>query len=128
MVDVAGQLLTLGQHRLVEELADLLQGAVEVVALEQLAPPLGHPAGQVVEPGLVAAAAAQELLHRALGAVAGHHVLADRVQRLGHVDRRRERVRAAVVRPVAGAVPLLIDHPRRVGAMAPVGADGAPQP
>ena len=89
---------------MVEQLADLLQRAVEVVPLEQLAAPLGDPAGQVVEPGLVATAAAQELPHRPLRRVAGHHVLADRVERLGEVDRRRERV-AAVVPAVAGAVP-----------------------
>ena len=100
-VDVAGQLLALLEHGVVEQLADLLQRAVEVVPLEQLAAPLGHPAGQVVEAGLVAAAAAQELPHRALRRVAGHHVLADRVERLGEVDRRRERVGPAVVPAVA---------------------------
>ena len=83
---------------------DLLQRAVEVVPLQQLAAPLGHPAGQVVETGLVPPAAAQELPHRALRRVAGHHVLADRVERLGEVDRRRERVGPAVVPAVAGAV------------------------
>ena len=89
--------------RAVEQLADLLERAVEVVPLQQLAAPLGDPAGQVVEAGLVAAAPAQELAHRPLRRVAGHHVLADRVERLGEVDRGRERVRAAVVAAVAGA-------------------------
>ena len=49
MVDVAGQLLALLEHGVVEELADLLHGAVEAVPLQQLAAPLGDPAGQVVE-------------------------------------------------------------------------------
>ena len=65
---------------------------------------LGDLAGEVVEAALVLPAAAQELAHRALGRVPGHHVLADRVQRLGEVDRRRERVRPAGVPAVAGAV------------------------
>ena len=88
---------------MVEQLADLLEGAVEVVPLGQLAPLLGDPAGQVVEAALVLAAAAQELAHRPLGRVAGHHVLADRVERLGDVDRRSQRVGTAVVRRVARA-------------------------
>ena len=50
---VAGQLLALLEHGLVEQLLDLLQRAVEVVLLEQLAAPLGDPAGQVVEARLV---------------------------------------------------------------------------
>ncbi len=91
---------------MVEELADLLQRAVEVVPLEQLAAPLGDPAGQVVQAGLVATAPAEELPHRPLGRVAGHDVLADGVQRLGEVDGRGERVGPAVVRPVARAVAL----------------------
>ena len=100
---VAGQLLALLEQRVVEQLLDLLEGAVEVVALQQVAAPLGHPAGEVVEAGLVLAAAAQELPHRPLRRVARHHVLADRVEGLGDVDRRRERV-AAVVAAEAGAV------------------------
>ena len=65
--------------------------------LEQLAAPLRDPAGEVVEADPRLAAAAQELAHRPLGRVAGHHVLADRVERLGEVDRRRERVGPAGV-------------------------------
>ncbi len=49
MVDVAGQLLALLEHGVVEQLPDLLQGAVEVVPLQQLAAALGDPAGEVVE-------------------------------------------------------------------------------
>ncbi len=93
---VAGELLALLQDRLVQQLADLVQRPVEMVLLQQLAAALGHPAREIVQPGLVLAAAAQELLHRPLGAVARHHVLADGVERLGDVDRRRERVPAVV--------------------------------
>src|SRR4029079_6351600 len=64
-VDVAGQLLALVEHRPVEQLAGLLEGAGEVVALCELAPLLGDAAGQVVETALILAAAAQELAHRA---------------------------------------------------------------
>ena len=51
-VDVAGELLALLEHRVVEQLAHLLERAVEVVPLQQLAPLLRHPAGEVVEAGL----------------------------------------------------------------------------
>ncbi|CAB4712892.1 unannotated protein [freshwater metagenome] len=100
-LDVARQLLALLEQRAVEELADLLEGAVEVVLLQQLPTPLGHPAREVVEARAVLAATAQELPHRAIGRIARHHVLADRVERLGDVDRRRQRV-AALVAAVAG--------------------------
>ena len=95
---------------MVEQLPDLLQRAIQVVALQQLAAPLGDPAGQVVEAGLVAAAAAEELAHRPLRRVAGHDVLADRVQRLGEVDRRGERVGPAVV-PAVAARRCELSHP-----------------
>ena len=78
------------------------EGAVEAVLLEQLATLGRDLAGQVVEAALVLPAPAQELAHRALGRVPRHHVLADRVERLGQVDRGRERVRAAGVAAVAG--------------------------
>ena len=97
---VASQLAALGEHGLVQQLADLLHGAVEVVLAQDVTAPLGDLACQVVEAALVLAAAAQELAHGALGRVAGHHVLADVVQRLGEVDRRGQRV-AAVVAAVA---------------------------
>ena len=102
-LDVAGELLALLEHGPVEQLAHLLQRAVELVVAQQVAPPLGDPAGQVVETGLVASAAAQELPHRPLGAVAGHHVLADLVERLAEVDRGRQRVAAVVAAVAAGA-------------------------
>ena len=99
--DVAGQLAALGEHGLVEQLAHLLHGAVEVVALQDVAAALRELALQLVEPGLVVAAAPQELAHRVLGRVAGHHVLPDGVERLGEVDRRGERVAAVVPREAA---------------------------
>ena len=45
-LDVAGELLALLEHRPVEQLADLLQRAVEVVLSQQVATPLGHPGGR----------------------------------------------------------------------------------
>ena len=81
---------------MVEQLLHLVEGAVEVVPAQQVATTLRHPAGEVVETGLVAAAAAQELVHRALGRRAAHDRLADRIERLGDVDRRRERIAAVV--------------------------------
>ena len=123
-VDVAGQLLAFVEHGPVEQLADLLQRAVEVVALGQLATLLGDPAGQVVEAALVRAAASQELAHRPLRAVAGHHVLADRVECLGDVDGRSERVGPPVVRRVARAwlVPTHGHAPRSCRRAGPAGS------
>ena len=101
VVEVAGQLLALGEQRTVQQLPDLLEGAIQPVPVEQFpAAPL-HLAGQVVETALFAAAAAQELPHRRRGRVPGHHVLADRLEGLGEVDRGREGV-AAGVAAVAG--------------------------
>ena len=99
-VDVARELPAFGQDCPVEELLDLLQRAVQVVRARQLAAPLGDTPRQLVQAGLVPAAAPQELAHRTLGRGARHHVLADRVQRLGEVDRRRERVWPVDVRGV----------------------------
>ena len=101
-VDVTGQLFALLQHRLVEEFAHLLEGAVEIVTSQHLPPLLGDPAGQVVQTLLVAPTATQQLPHRPLRAVAGHHVLADGGQCLGKVDGRRQRV-AAVIALIARA-------------------------
>ena len=114
-VDVAGELLALLEYGVVEQLAHLLERAVEVVPLQQLAPLLGDPAGEVVEAGLALPAPPQELAHRPLRRVPGHHVLADRVQRLGDVDRGRERVRAAVVAAVrVGTIGRVIGVPASV--------------
>jgi hypothetical protein len=110
-VDVAGQLLAFLEHGVVEQLANLLERAVEAVPLEQLLALPGDLTGQLVEPLLVAATPAEELLHRTLGRVARHHVLADVLQGLGEVDRRGERVRAALV-PGIGRVTTLLSHGR----------------
>ncbi len=105
VVEVARELLALGEHRLVEQLADLLERPVEAVVLQQLPAPLRHATPEVVESALVPAAAAEELAQRALRGRAGHDVLTDRRERLAEVDRRREGIRAARVRPVAGVSP-----------------------
>jgi len=101
-VGVARQLAPFGEHGLVEQLLDLLQGAVEVVLARQLTSTLRDPARQVVEAALVSPAAPQELPDGALGRRAAHDVLADGVERFGQIDRWRERVRTVLVLPVAG--------------------------
>ena len=61
VVERAGQFLALGQHGLVEQLLDLRQSAVKVVALQQLpAPPVGL-GGQLVGAAHVLGAAAHQL-------------------------------------------------------------------
>ena len=92
VVEVAGQLLALGEHGVVEQLPDLLEGAAELVLLEQLAPALRHLPGQLVEADPRLGALPQQLAHRPLGRDPGHDVLADGVERLAQVDRGRERV------------------------------------
>lgn len=64
---VTRQLAALLRDGLVQQLADLLERAVEVVLARQLAATLGDTAGEVVEPGLVTTTTAEELPHRALG-------------------------------------------------------------
>ena len=104
VVQIAGQLLAFGQHRLIEQLAYLVQRAVEAMALQQLLPLLGDPASQLIQTGPIPITAAQELLHRALRRGALHHVATDLLQRLGQIHRRRQRIRAVVIRPVRRAV------------------------
>ena len=53
VVEGAGQLLALGQHGLVEQLLDLLQGAVKVVAVQQLPPSAVGLGGEPVRPAHV---------------------------------------------------------------------------
>ena len=101
-VDVARELGALGVHGPVEQFADLGERAVEIVFLGELPPAGGDAAGEVVEAGTVPAPTAQELAHRPLGRVPGHHVFADRVERLGHVDGRGKRIGPTGVGPVAG--------------------------
>ncbi len=122
--DVARELAALGEHGLVEQLAHLLHGAVEVVALQDVAAALRQLSLQLVEPGLVVAAAPEELAHRVLGRVAGHHVLPDGVERLGEVDRRGERVAAVVPREAAHrrGLPQLLAEPDVVGPRVAIGS------
>ena len=65
-VDVPGQLLALLEHGSVQQLADLAEGAVETVLLEQLTPQLVDLAGEVVQTRLTTAAAPEELAQRVL--------------------------------------------------------------
>ena len=99
-VDIVGEPLALFEHGVVEELANLLQRAVEPVTAHQFGAPLAHASRQVVETLLVAGAAAQVLAHRALGRGARHDLAPDRLERLLHRHRRRERIRPAVVASV----------------------------
>ena len=82
VVERAGQLLALGQHRLVEQLLDLLQGAVKVIALQQLPAPAVRLGGQPVCAAHVSGAAPHQLGERPPRRAALHHVLADLLQRL----------------------------------------------
>ena len=100
---VAGELPAFGEQRLVEQLRDLVEGAAQPVALQQFLPAAVDAPCELVEPGVVAAAGAQELAHGLLGRVAGHDTLGHRVECLGQVERGRERVRPADVASVAGA-------------------------
>ena len=101
VVERAGQLLALGQHRLVEQLLDLLQGAVKVVALQQLpATTIGF-GGQFVGAAHVLGATAHQLGQRTPRRAALHDVLADLLERLAQVDRRRQRIGPAGVSRVS---------------------------
>ena len=102
VVERAGQLLAFGQHRLVEQLLDLLQGAVEVVARQQLSATTVGLGGELVGAAHVLGAAPQQLRQRAPRRAALHHVLADLLERLAQVDRRRQRVGPAGVRASTG--------------------------
>ena len=128
VVEVAGQLLALGEHGAVEQLADLLEGAVESVPVEQVAPPPLDEPSQVVEAPLLAATAAQELPHRPRGRVPGHDVLADRLECLGEIDRGGQRVAtgvAGVPGQVRGAV-LGVAHRRATGVPITLRTTGSP--
>jgi hypothetical protein len=95
------QRLGLGGQRLVERGPDLVEGAGQVTA------PLGglaHPAGslpQLVEPAATVDPTSHQVTQRLPQRAAGQHVLADLVERLAHVVRRRRGVRPAVPRAVA---------------------------
>ena len=89
---VAGERVALGLDRLAEQLADLLQGAVEPVVALQARPASPDLPRQVVEPAPLADAAPQQLLQRRARRGALHDVAADLIQRCAEVDRRGERI------------------------------------
>ena len=107
---VAGELLALFQERRLEQLLDLLERAVELVVAQQALSLPVDVTGQVVEAALVAAAAPQVLAQRALRRVPRHDVLRDRLQRLGEVDRRRERIGSARIPSVLRPTPVRTSH------------------
>ena len=95
-----------GLQRAGQQLADLLQRAVEAVVALQPAAPLPDLAGQVVEPAPALHAAAQQLPQRGARRGAFHDVAADGVERRTQVDGRGEGVGAVGVRAVG--VPAIV--------------------
>ena len=115
---VGEQRASLRLERLVEQLADLLERAVEATGPARLPLALPDLAEQVVEAAAAGQAAPQQLRQRLCGCQPAEHVVADLVDRLGDVVRRRERIVAAVPLAVPGAphlVTLLIGSRRRSG-------------
>ena len=106
VVKSARQLLALGQHRLVEQLLDLLQRAVEVVALQQFPAAAVRLGGQLVGAAHILSAAPKQLRQRSARRRSLHHVLPDLLERLAQIDRRRQRVRATGVAGVSGRAPV----------------------
>ena len=98
--------VALGLQRPGQQLADLLQRAVEAVVALQPAAPLPDLAGQVVEPAPALHAAAQQLPQRGARRRAFHDVAADGVERRTQVDGRGEGVGAVGVRAVG--VPAIV--------------------
>ena len=103
---LVGQRGALGLQRARQQLADLLQRAVEAVVALQAAAPLPHLAGQVVEPAPALHAAAEQLPQRGARRGALHDVAADGVERGAQVDGRGEGVGAVGVRAVG--VPAIV--------------------
>ncbi len=102
VVQRAGQFFALGQHRLVEQLFDLLQRAVQVVLAQQFSASTVGFRGQPVGPGHVLGAAAQQLRQRPARRRARHDVLPDLLERLAQIHRRRQWIRPAGVPPNTG--------------------------
>ena len=96
VVRIGEQLALLGGQRLVEQLADLLQGAVHPPGRAGPAQPLAHRTAQLVEAPPSLRAAAQQLAQRLADAAAGEHRVADLVDGVAEVVGRRERVGPAV--------------------------------
>ncbi len=93
----------LGVEGLSQQPAHLLKRAVEPAGPAQLALPAPRQGAQVVQPPPALGAAPQHRPQRLERRGAGQHVLAEGVDGRGHVGRRAERVRAAVVAAVAVA-------------------------
>ena len=113
VVQRPGQLLALRQHRLVEQPLDLLQGAVKVVAGQQFPTPTVGFGSQFVGTCHVLGATPQQLGQGPPRRRALHDVLADLLQRLPQVDRRRQRVGAAGVAGVPRGPPVPMFSHRR---------------
>ena len=94
-------------ERLLEQLAHLLQGPVELPLLAGLPLTLGDLTTQVVQPAQAVGALAQQVAQRLAGAGAVQHRLADGVQRRRDVVRRLEGVASTGPRAVAEPA-----HPR----------------
>ena len=104
VVQRAGQFFALGQHRLVEQLLDLLQRAIQVVLAQQLSASAVGFGGQPVGSGHALGATAQQLRERPARRRARHDVLADLFERLTQIHRRRQWIWTAGVRRVAQRV------------------------
>ena len=102
VVERPGEFLALREHGFVEQLLDVLQRPVEVVARQQLPAPAVDLRGQPVGALHGRGSAAQQLRQSATRRGAGHHVLADLSERLAEVHRRGERVRTPGVSRVPG--------------------------
>ena len=101
VVEVAGELLALGEHGLVEQPAHLVERAPEGVPFQQLAPPLRHLPRQLVEPDPGCRALAEQLANRPLGGHPGHDVLTDGVEGLAQVDGGCEGIRPSCIPGIA---------------------------
>ena len=110
VVEITRELLALLEYRTVEEFADLGEGAVEVALLQQFLPTTVDLLAQLVESAHVRCPATQQLSERPLRRRAGHDIVADRLQRLAQIDRRRERIGSAAVPLVARTVEALARH------------------
>ncbi len=97
---VRKQRLALLLERLLQQLAHLLEGAVEATALAGFAAALLDLAAQVVQPAPALGAAAQQGFERLPRGRAFQDRLAHLVQGSRGVEGRRERIRAAVPGPV----------------------------
>ena len=109
VVRVGEQRPPLGRQRPVEQLPDLLQGAVQPAAPARGPGLLADPAAQLVQAAQAVGALLQQPAQRLGRAGAGQDLVADLVQCAPDVERRLQRVRPAVPRAVP--VPARPAHP-----------------